>query len=69
MDRPQGAITATEILIEAVENIDARGISHVIVLAFDSKGSPIGWLSNIGERTQRLGMLEMGKHAMLQDNE
>jgi hypothetical protein len=69
MDRPQGATTATEILVEAIENIDPRGISHVIVLAFDSHGNPIGWLSNIGERTSRIGMLEIGKLAMLQDNE
>jgi hypothetical protein len=69
MDRPEGAVTATEILVETIENIDSRGISKVIVLCFDSKGNPVGWLSNIGDRTQRLGLLEFGKYNMMQDEE
>lgn len=68
MDRP-GAITATEILIETIEKIDEKAISKVIVLAFDIHGNPIGFLSNIGDRTQRLGLLELGKLAMIQDKD
>jgi len=69
MDRSEGAVTATEVLIEAIENVDQRGISRIIVLAFDIHGNPVGWLSNIAEYTQRIGLLEIGKQAMISDKE
>lgn len=72
MDRAEGAVTATEILIEAVENIDTRGISKVIVLCFDSDGYPLGWLSNVGNHVERLGLMTLGHQAIMElpsDNE
>jgi predicted acetyltransferase len=66
MDRPDGAVTATEILIEALENIDQRGISKVLVFCYDYNGFPVGWLSNVGGFVERLGLVEMGKQAMIE---
>jgi hypothetical protein len=65
MDRPEGAVTATEILIETLENIDQRGISKVLVFCFDNYGNAIGWLSNVGGHIERLGLMEIGKQAMI----
>jgi hypothetical protein len=62
-------VTATEILVEAIESLSTKGISKVIVLAFDNNSNPIGWLSNIGDRASRLGHLELGKAAMIQDKD
>lgn len=69
MIRPEGARTVTDILVEAIENIDKQAISKVVVLAFDLQGNPVGWLSNVGDRTQRVGLIEIGKLAMLQDGD
>lgn len=69
MIRPEGVRTVTDILVEAIENIDKQAISKVVVLAFDSHGNPVGWLSNVGDRTQRVGLIEIGKLAMLQDGD
>lgn len=69
MERPEAPTSATEILVEAVENIEPRGISFVVVFCFDKHGRPVGWLSNVGEHTQRLGLIEIGKVAMMQDKD
>lgn len=69
LSTPPSQVSASEILIEALEEVQPRGISQVIVLCFDEKGTPLGWLSNVGNAIQRFGLIEIMKNTMLSDSE
>lgn len=65
MDVPEGQAGCAEILIEAIEALQERGIDRVLVLCFKENGAPVGYLTNIKDEHQRLGLLERMKHLML----
>lgn len=66
-DAPEGQQGSYDILIEAIEAIKERGIDRVMILCYREDGSPVGYLTNIKDEHQRLGLLERMKHLMLQE--
>jgi len=64
---PEGQQGSYDILIEALEAIKERGIDRVMILCFKENGAPVGYLTNIADEHQRLGLLERMKHLMLQE--
>lgn len=69
MDVPEGQQSSSDILIESLEAVSERGISRVIVMCFDNHGNPIGWLTNINDPLQLMGLIEYMKQAILEDEE
>lgn len=64
---PEGQQGSYDILIEAIEAVQARGIDRVMILCFKENGAPVGYLTNIADEHQRLGLLERMKNLMLQE--
>ncbi len=69
MDVPQGLQSSSDILVEALEEIQPRGITRVIVMCFDDHGNPVGWLSNVSDKFQRFGLIEVMKQNMHTDED
>ena len=68
LSTPPSQVSASEILVQALEEVQPRGIAKVMVLCFDENGAPLGWLSNVGDAIQRFGLIEVMKATMMSDN-
>lgn len=67
-DVPEGQQSCIDILIETIETVAEKGIARLIIFCYDAKGKPVGFISNVADPIQRLGLIEVIK-PLLQSEE
>ena len=64
MDLPEPSKSATDVLVDAMDDVSRGDGKYVVILIASENGEVLSWRSNVSSNIMRIGLLESLKTGM-----